>query len=204
MHRKQASISSFRISFWQWGKYNLLCLCSCLQFVSLDPSSKCFSTLWLALFVIPLFISLTPFLPPSLPPLSLLLFLSFFLSYKRKGEEKFIVESETFTVNKARFFRSGYSFCKEENTTFYVYVYAFNSPLWIQIPGSKYFSTVWLALFVILLYLSLTPSVQPTLPPPLSLTLSLFSSLSLTISLYSISLNHILVLCGISFLFLYG
>ncbi|XP_065578229.1 facilitated trehalose transporter Tret1-2 homolog isoform X3 [Artemia franciscana] len=51
----------------------------------------------------------------------------------RKGEEKFIIENKTCTVSKPRFLRSEYPFGNEENTTFCVYVHAFNSSLWIQI-----------------------------------------------------------------------
>ncbi|XP_065556623.1 attractin-like isoform X2 [Artemia franciscana] len=83
------------------------------------------------------------------------------ISYRTgKGEEKFIVENETFTVNKARFLRSEYSFGNEENTTFYVYVYGFNSPLWIQVSFSQHakldllqffitFSTCFLTLLIL-------------------------------------------------------
>ena len=48
-------------------------------------------------------------------------------------EEKFLLVNHTFTTFKSRFLRSDYHFGTEENTTFYVYVYDFRSPIWIQV-----------------------------------------------------------------------
>ena len=49
------------------------------------------------------------------------------------GEERFLVYNQSFTAYKSRFPRSQYQFGSEENTTFYVYVYDFRSPIWIQV-----------------------------------------------------------------------
>jgi len=53
-------------------------------------------------------------------------------------EEKFLLVNHTFTTFKSRFLRSDYHFGTEENTTFYVYVYDFRSPIWIQVSFSQH------------------------------------------------------------------
>lgn len=50
-------------------------------------------------------------------------------------EEKFILMNYNCTTFKTRFPRSEYHFGGEENTTFYVYVYDFRSPIWITVNG---------------------------------------------------------------------
>lgn len=56
-------------------------------------------------------------------------------------EEKPIFIAYNCTNYKHRFSKSEYNFGTEDNitlTTFYVYVYDFQSPLWIQISFSQY------------------------------------------------------------------
>lgn len=53
-------------------------------------------------------------------------------------EEKFLLVNHTFTTFKSRFLRSDYHFGTDENTTFYVYVYDFQSPIWIQVSFSQH------------------------------------------------------------------
>jgi len=48
-------------------------------------------------------------------------------------EEKFILNHYNCTTFKSRFQRNEYNFGGEENTTFYVYVYDFRSPIWITV-----------------------------------------------------------------------
>lgn len=57
------------------------------------------------------------------------------------SEEKLIFENTNCTTFRSKFFKSQYKFGVEENvtlTTFYVYVYDFQTPLWIQISFSQY------------------------------------------------------------------
>ncbi|CAH0555288.1 unnamed protein product [Brassicogethes aeneus] len=58
-----------------------------------------------------------------------------------KEEKPIYIEHNCTTLFKTRFFKSDYNFGVEDNvtlTTFYVYVYDFQPPLWIQISFSQY------------------------------------------------------------------
>ncbi|OXA45784.1 putative protein tag-53 [Folsomia candida] len=60
------------------------------------------------------------------------------ISYIRVGlPETFIIQNHTCTTFKYRFSRNEFSFGAPDNTTFYVYVYDFHPPLWIQISFSQ-------------------------------------------------------------------
>ena len=79
----------------------------------------------------------------------------------KEGKKEDIVLSEKNCSNfKYRFSKGDYTFGNEENTTFYVYVYDFQPPLWIIISFSQHpkldllqffitFSTCFLALLLI-------------------------------------------------------
>lgn len=65
-------------------------------------------------------------------------------------EEKFILVNYNCTTFKSRFQRTEYHFGGEENTTFYVYVYDFRSPIWITVLTSIFDVTI--SFFLIKLY----------------------------------------------------
>merc|ERR1719392_13833 len=79
---------------------------------------------------------------------------------KEGKKEDLVLTEKNCTVFKHRFSKSEYTFGNEENTTFYVYVYDFQPPLWIIISFSQHpkldllqffitFSTCFLALLLI-------------------------------------------------------
>lgn len=51
--------------------------------------------------------------------------------------EKFLLMGHNCTTFKTRFQKTEYNFGGTDNTTFYVYVYDFHPPLWIQISFSQ-------------------------------------------------------------------
>ena len=57
-------------------------------------------------------------------------------SVAQPGEERFLMVNHSFTSFKSRFLHAEYPFGSEENTTFYVYVYDFRSPIWIVVRPS--------------------------------------------------------------------
>lgn len=66
--------------------------------------------------------------------------LFFFEQLAKEGERQILFDHNC-TTFRTRFLKAEHNFGMEENvtlTTFYVYVYDFHTPLWIQISFSQY------------------------------------------------------------------
>ncbi len=62
----------------------------------------------------------------------------YFLFSVENQPEKYLLTEFACRPFKAKFSHKEYSFGKDTNTTFYVYVYGFRTPFWLQISFSQF------------------------------------------------------------------